>query len=75
MSPHRREIKPYLPSYPDELQKAVELGSAAEDKLKFPLSQDVAIRHGGGAGTTVVYRDKDCGELVTWVSVECTTHR
>jgi hypothetical protein len=53
-----REIKPWLPSYPQELQKAIELGASAEEKLKYPMPPELNV------GTSVVYQDKECGQFI-----------
>lgn len=53
-----REIKPWLPSYPQELQKAIEQGASAEEKLKYPLPAKFNV------GTSVVFQDQDCGQFV-----------
>lgn len=53
-----REIKPWLPSYPQELQKAIELGASAEEKLKYPMPAELNV------GTSVVYQDKECGQFI-----------
>ena len=53
-----REIKPWLPSYPQELQKAIEQGASAEEKLKHPLPAKFNV------GTSVVYQNKECGQFI-----------
>lgn len=54
-----QEIKPWLKSYPQELQKAIEQGSDAEEKLKVKLDDKFA-----SFGQSVVYQDAVCGQLV-----------
>lgn len=53
-----QEIKPWLTSYPQELQMAIEQGSTAEEKLKVKLDPKFNV------GQSVVYQDADCGQLV-----------
>ncbi|KAJ9124533.1 hypothetical protein QFC24_003325 [Naganishia onofrii] len=54
----RREIKPWLSSYPDELHKAMEQGEKAAEKLHHPLPAKLNV------GVSVVYQDAECGQLV-----------
>ncbi|RXK37136.1 hypothetical protein M231_05587 [Tremella mesenterica] len=53
------EIKPWLPSYKDELAAATALGPAAEEKLKYALP----IRFGPGLG--VIFEDGEKGRLLS----------
>lgn len=47
-----QEIKPWLPSYQDELAKALIIGPSGEEKLKYPLP----AKFGNGLG--VVFEDE-----------------
>lgn len=59
-----REIKPYLPSYQDELTSALKVGVEAESKLRYKLlTEDEDL--GGIAGTEieVMFQDHEIGRL------------
>jgi hypothetical protein len=64
-----REIKPWLPSYPQELQKAIEQGASAEEKLKYPMPAKFNV------GTSVVYQNKECGQFVQSVEARSVGRR
>jgi hypothetical protein len=56
-----RTIKPWQPSYKDELATAVSIGASAEDKLKYNLP----ARFGQGLG--IMFDDGEKGRLITLV--------
>jgi hypothetical protein len=57
------KIRPWIPSYPEELKTALEFGKEAEEKLRCPLESP---QH-DYAGMFVVFQNEGCARIISYV--------